>query len=189
MKTLFATAALSLLTLSTIAEAQNGKNQTEVATQLVASLPTQDFEIYTTASYVHVNGAALVASLPIVDENVQTSITWANAQALVASLPTVDENVEMPTLRNVGNLVAALPTVDENVEIPSLNSINPKALVASLPTVDENVETPALKVNMTKWMAALPISDEHIQTSVVVDTYIKATDLKNHSVSTRLTEE
>ncbi len=113
MKTLIATAALSLLTLSTIVEAQPQKNQSEVEAQLLASLPTQDFEALGSGSSVTI-------------------------QSLLASLPTFDENVEVPTSRvNIANLMASLPTFDENVEMP-ISKINISKLMASLPTMDEN---------------------------------------------------
>ncbi len=121
MKSLIATAALSLLALSTIAEAQPQKNQSTVETHLMASLPIQDVEFAVSAP--------------------KSSIT---VQFLLTSLPTFDANVEMPALQvNVANLMASLPTFDANAEIPA-SRINSSKLMASLPTMDETTVTSIL---------------------------------------------
>ncbi|WP_428667379.1 hypothetical protein [Runella sp.] len=165
MKSLIATAALSLLVLSTVAEAQPQKDQSLIASNLMASLPTQDVEsVITTKSSV--NYLSLLASLPIVDENVETP-AYVNASALMASLPIMDENVEVPA------------------------SLYASKLMASLPTMDENVEMPAKRINIAKLMASLPIMDEMTVTSVLsvlVDTNINHLDTKNQT-AIRLTEE
>ncbi|AEI47317.1 hypothetical protein [Runella slithyformis] len=165
MKSFIATAALSLLALSTIAEAQPQKEQSLVAAHLMATLPTQDVETITPA----------FASI--------------NIPSLLASLPTVDVAVEVPTTRvNVVALMASLPTVDENTEAPA-SRVNATQLMASLPTVDETSALPTVRFSASKLMASLPIMDETTVTSVLVDTNTNHSDSKDHQTSTRLTEE
>ena len=163
MKSFITTAALSLLALSTIAEAQPQKNQSAVEAHLMASLPTQDVDLSTPKS----------------------SVTF---QSLIASLPTFDANVEMPASQvNVANLIASLPTFDANVEMPS--QVNVANLMASLPTFDTNVEMPVSRINSSKLMASLPTMDETTVTSILVDTDVKHLDTKIHQTASRLTEE
>ena len=166
MKSLITTAALSLLALSIIAEAQPQKNYTQVEVQLLASLPTQDFEFVTSAP--------------------KSSVTL---QSLVASLPTFDAKIEAPALPvNTDRLMASLPTFDTNVEAPDL-LVNVSKMMASLPTIDQNVEIPTARINVSKLMASLPTMDEFTLTSVLVDTDMKHLDTKNHQTATRLSEE
>jgi hypothetical protein len=165
MKSFIATAALSLLALSTIAEAQPQKEQSLVASHLMATLPTQDIETITPA------------------------FTSINLQSLLASLPTMDVVAEVPTTQiNVASLMASLPTVDENIEVP-VSRVNIAQLMASLPTIDETMSLPAARISGAKLMASLPIMDENTVTSVLVDTNINHFDSKFHQTSTRLTEE
>lgn len=165
MKSFIATAALSLLALSTIAEAQPQKEQSLVAAHLMATLPTQDIETITPA------------------------FTSINLQSLLASLPTMDVVAEVPTTQvNVASLMASLPTVDENIEVP-VSRVNIAQLMASLPTIDETMSLPAARISGAKLMASLPIMDENTVTSVLVDTNINHFDSKFHQTSTRLTEE
>lgn len=165
MKSFIATAALSLLALSTIAEAQPQKEQSLLAAHLMATLPTQDVETITPA----------FASI--------------NIQSLLASLPAMDVAVEVPTARvNVAALMASLPTVDENAEMPA-SRINTAKLMASLPTVDETSVLPTVRFSAAKLMASLPTMDENTVTSVLVDTNINHFDSKYHQTATRLTEE
>lgn len=166
MKSFIATAALSLLALSTIAEAQPQKEQSLVAAHLMATLPTQDVETITPA------------------------FTSINLQSLLASLPTMDVVAEVPTTQvNVASLMASLPTVDENIEVP-VSRVNIAQLMASLPTIDETMSLPAARrISGAKLMASLPIMDETTVTSVLVDTNINHFDSKFHQTSTRLTEE
>ncbi len=185
MKSLIATAALSLLALSTIAEAQPSKDQSIVAANLMASLPTQDLApVMTVKSSLNIQ--SLLATLPMVDENVETP-AYVNASQLMASLPTVDENVEVPAYANASQLMASLPTVDENAEAPAHRNVS--QLMASLPTMDVNAELPAIPVNVAKLMASLPVMDQNTVTSILVDTNIHFLDAKNHQAAVRITEE
>lgn len=189
MKSLIATAALSLLALSTIAEAQPQKNQFITEAQLLASLPTQDVEFIASTPKSQVNIHSLLTSLPTFDANAEVPTSKVNVASLIASLPTFDTNVEMPTSKvNVANLMASLPTFDANVEAPAL-LVNVSKLMASLPTFDANVEAPASKINSSKLMASLPTMDETTVTSVLVDTDVKHLDTKNYQTAHRLTEE
>lgn len=164
MKSLITTAALSLLALSTIAEAQPQKEQSCVATHLMASLPTQDVESTTPAFVV------------------------LNIQSLMASLPTLDATNEMPTNPMSAELMASLPTEDENIEAPAARTSTAK-LMASLPIVDETMSLPAARISGTKLMASLPTMDATTVTSVLVDTNIHHFDSKYHHTPARLTEE
>jgi hypothetical protein len=76
MKTFMITLVLSVPTLRHFAEAQDGKNlrtKTQIAEQLMASLPTQDtFAEPTTKVLFSKTDLRLIAMLPTQDENVET---------------------------------------------------------------------------------------------------------------------
>lgn len=165
MKSFIATAALSLLALSTIAEAQPQREESLLAAHLMATLPTKDVESITPA------------------------FTSLNIQSLLAALPTMDVTMEVPTARvNVAALMASLPAVDETAEVPALR-MNTAALMASLPMVDETSVMPAVRFSTAKLMASLPTVDTAVMTSVSVDTDTHHFDSKYHQTATRLTEE
>ncbi len=73
MKTYIIAAALSVLSLGHVAEAQDGKSlrtQSQIAVELLASLPTHD--TYTqTAPVFSLNDQRMISLLPIMDTNIE----------------------------------------------------------------------------------------------------------------------
>ena len=72
MKTFMITVALSVLSLGQVAEAQDGKSlrKTQIAEQLLASLPTQDNYAEPTMLF-SIADQRMISMLPIKDENVE----------------------------------------------------------------------------------------------------------------------
>jgi hypothetical protein len=90
MKTFMITAALSVLSLGQVAEAQDGKSlrtQTQIAEQMMAALPTQD-------NYTEPKVIFSIADL-----------------RMIAMLPVKDENVETPTIKEEKTAVAQAPVL------------------------------------------------------------------------------
>jgi hypothetical protein len=95
MKTFMITVALSVLSLGQVAEAQDGKSlrKTQIAEQLLASLPTQD--IYTEPTMLFsIAEQRMISMLPIKDENVEIPYLveekTAVAQTSVSTTPKVE---------------------------------------------------------------------------------------------------
>lgn len=88
MKTFMITAALSVLSLGQVAEAQDGKSlrtQTQIAEQMMAALPTQDN--YTETKVIFsIADLRMISMLPIKDENVEIP-TIAAEKTAVAQAP------------------------------------------------------------------------------------------------------
>ncbi|AYQ35594.1 hypothetical protein [Runella sp. SP2] len=114
MKSLITTIALSLVGLTTVAEAQPTRKFTQAESQLLATLPTEDANAATFVSVSTMTPQMLIASLPVTDENIETPAPRISGAKLLASLPTVDENPGLPTVKmNFTKLLAALPIADE----------------------------------------------------------------------------
>lgn len=114
MKSLITTIALSLVGLTTVAEAQPTRKFTQAESQLLATLPTEDANAATFVSVSTMTPQMLIASLPQTDENIETPAPRTSGAKLLASLPTVDENTSLPMVKmNFTKLLAALPTADE----------------------------------------------------------------------------
>lgn len=89
MKTFMITVALSVLSLGQVAEAQDGKSlrKTQIAEQLLASLPTQD--TYTEPTIVFsIADQRMISMLPIKDENVEIPY-FVEEKTAVAQTPTL----------------------------------------------------------------------------------------------------
>ncbi|MEI7586175.1 hypothetical protein [Runella sp.] len=90
MKTFMIIAALSVLSLGQVAEAQDGKSvrtQTQIVEQMMAALPTQD-------NYTEPKVIFSIADL-----------------RMISMLPIKDENVEMPNLAEEKTAVAHTPVL------------------------------------------------------------------------------
>jgi hypothetical protein len=94
MKTFMIAAILSVMSLGHIAEAQDGKSlrKTQIAEQLLASLPTQDI---------------------FAEPKVMFSIA---DQRMISMLPIKDENVEIPSFVEETPSVAQTPVVVPNTQ-------------------------------------------------------------------------
>jgi len=114
MKSLITTIALSLVGLTTVAEAQPTRKFTQAESQLLATLPTEDTNVATFVSVSSMTPQMLIASLPVTDENIEAPAARISNEKLLASLPTIDENTAFPVVKiSFAKLLAALPTSDE----------------------------------------------------------------------------
>jgi hypothetical protein len=89
MKTFMITAALSVLSLGQVAEAQDGKSirtQSQIAEQMMAALPTQDNYTETKVIVFSTANLRMIAMLPVKDENVEIPTLSAEKTA-VAQAP------------------------------------------------------------------------------------------------------
>lgn len=89
MKTFMITAALSVLSLGQVAEAQDGKSlrtQTQIAEQMMAALPTQDNYTETKVIVFSTADLRMISMLPVKDENVEIP-AHAEEKTAVAQAP------------------------------------------------------------------------------------------------------
>lgn len=100
MKTFMIAAALSVLSLGQVAEAQDGKSvrtQTQIAEKMMAALPTQDN--YTESKVIFsIADLRMIAMLPVKDENVETP-NPAEEKTAVAHAPAAAPKVEVKSTK------------------------------------------------------------------------------------------